>query len=132
MGNSLNLDDREFIWTKLADFFTSAEVESFADFTRLAEFPLSDLREIFFREVAIVCGHNLWVTTPVLGEGFDPEWVKREAAKVMSWRERGRGPLGKAGYLATRLLYRWLCGGVWREVEAALARIPGGPAPCVT
>lgn len=127
MGNSLSRRDREFIWIHLADFFTTADVESSAGFARLADFALSDLREIFFGEVAIACGHNLLVTTPLLSEGFDPDWVQREIAKVMSWRERGA--FSKGAYMATRLLYRFLCGRIWREVEAALARIPRSPTP---
>ncbi|MDE1954872.1 MAG: hypothetical protein KGJ03_04065 [Betaproteobacteria bacterium] len=127
LGNSMTPDNREFIWTQLADFFTTADVAAYADFPRLAEFPLRDLREIFFGEVAIVCGHNLLVTTPSLSEGFDPDWVKREARRVIA--RRARGVRGRAAYLASRLVYRCLCGGVWREVEAALARLPRRSAP---
>ncbi len=126
MGTSMTQDDRDFIWTRLADFFSTADVEGYADFSRLAEFPLRDLREIFFGEIAIVCGHNLLVTTPTLSEGFDPDWVKREARRVVA--RRACGVRGRAAYVASRIVYRCLCGRVWREVEAALARLPRSSA----
>lgn len=121
MGNSISQNDREFIWTQLADFFSSFDVESFPDFARLADFSVSELKEIFFDEVAPACGHNLLVTTPILSEGFDPEWVKTEIRRILARRDSG--PAGRIGYNANRLFYRCLSGKVWREAEGALARL---------
>jgi len=121
VGNSISQNDREFIWTQLADFFTSADVERFPDFARLADFPVTELRDIFFGEVAPACGHNLLVTTPVLSEGFDPDWVKTEVRRILARRDSGLA--GRIGYNASRLFYRCLAGQVWREAESALDRI---------
>jgi hypothetical protein len=121
VGNSMSQDDREFIWTQLADFFTSADVEHFPAFARLANFPAAELKEIFFREVAPACGHNLFVTTPILSEGFDPDWVKMEVRRILARRDSG--PVGKIGYNASRMFYRCLARKVWREAERALDRI---------
>jgi len=127
VGNSISQNDREFIWTQLADFFTSADVERFPDFTRLANFPMAELKEIFFREVAPACGHNLLVTTPTLADGFDPDWVKTEVKRILARRDSG--PAGRIGYNASRLFYGCLSGKVWREAESALGRISRGSAP---
>jgi len=122
MGDPISQADREFIWTQLADFFTSADVESFPSFPRLAAFPVSELKEIFFREVAPACGHNLVVTTPILAEGFDPEWVKIEIRRILARRDSSLA--GRIGYNASRLLYRWMSQKVWREAEKALTSLP--------
>jgi hypothetical protein len=121
VGNSISQGDREFIWTQLADFFTSADVERFPDFARLADYPMTELKEIFFGEVAPACGHNLLVTTPILSEGFDPDWVKAEVRSVLARRDSG--PVGRIRYNASRLFYRCLSGKAWREAKSALDRI---------
>jgi len=89
VGNPISQSDREFIWTQLAEFFTSADVEHYPDFPRLAQFSIAELKEIFFREVVPACGHNLLVTTPTLAEGFDPEWVKTAVKRVLARRDSG-------------------------------------------
>lgn len=121
MGNSISQDDREFIWIQLAEFFTSADVEQFPDFARLASFPIGELKEIFFGEVAPACGHNLFVTTPILSEGFDPEWVRAEVKRILARRDSG--PTGRIGYNVSRLFYRCVAGKVWRDAESALGRL---------
>jgi hypothetical protein len=122
MGNSISQNDREFIWTCLADFFSTAEVGQIPGLVRLGGFPRNDLRKIFFGEVAPACGHNLLITTPVVFEGFDPEWVKQEIERILARRDAGL--TGKFSYCITFTFYKFLSGNVWREVEDALNRIP--------
>jgi hypothetical protein len=121
IANSTNLNDREFIWRCLADFFTAADVENSPDFARLADFSVTELKEIFFDEVAPACGHNLFVTTPILSEGFDPDWVTMEIRRILARRDSGSA--GRICYNTSFLFYRCVSGKIWREAESALGRI---------
>ena len=120
MGNSINQDEREFIWICLADFFSNYDVEKNIGFERLICFPRNILKDIFFKEVAVACGYNMFVTTPVLTDGFDPDWVKIEIRKILSRRDSGL--MGKLSYGVRVTFYRCLSRSVWREVERVLDR----------
>jgi len=130
MADALSQDDREFIWEVMSEFFVDTEVDYDREARRLKKFPRGTLREIFFREVAPVCGPNFLTPVPPIWQGFDADELKREINELLARRKKS---------VARRLLceanisfYRFWLKDVWKKVETAIEKSPeepGGNAP---
>lgn len=130
MANALSQDDREFIWEVMSEFFVDNEVDYDLEAKRLKKFPRGVLREIFFREVAPVCGPNFLTPVPPVWQGFDAGDIKREINELLARRKKS---------LARRLLceanisfYRFWLRDVWKKVDAALEKNPAVPGENAT
>ncbi|MEX3955803.1 hypothetical protein C9I57_19720 [Trinickia symbiotica] len=127
MADALSQDDREFIWEVMSEFFVDTEVDYDREARRLKKFPRGALRDIFFREVAPVCGPNFLTPVPPIWQGFDADELKREINELLARRKKS---------VARRLLceanitfYRFWLKDVWNKVETAIEKSreePGG------
>ncbi len=126
MENTVGKADREFIWSVMSEFFVDSEIDYDFEAARIRRFPAHVLKDIFFREVAPVCGPNLLTPIPPIWMGFDTHKVVREIRSLLSNKEKSW--LRRIGYEADVLYYRYLLAGVWREVERALKRDCAGQA----
>jgi hypothetical protein len=116
----MNEQERENIWVTMAECFVDNEIDYDHQAAALRRYPLNTLKEIFFREVAPVCGPNLLAPVPAIWSGFDDESVVREIREMLIRRResrlfRVRHEL-KVSYLRLRL------GDVWSNIEQAIGR----------
>ena len=116
MGDSITGEDREFIWTFLADAFAGVELSS-EGLDRLRRLPISEIQRIFFDEISPVCAFNLSITTPEM-EGFDPQWVKSEISRMLA--ERSASFVGRISYEAKAIVCKCISLSVWRTVRASI------------
>jgi len=118
MGSPIKDEDREILWEYLSEFFTSFPVELLTKGLQIAaRYPLGEVEELFFDEIAPACSFNLTITTPALEEGFDREWIIEKIRQGMAYKKMSRPSLA-----IRRLYYRCIAGGVWKEVESAIRR----------
>lgn len=120
MADALTRNDRELIWAVMSEFFVDNEVDYDFEARRLGGFPKAVLQDIFFREVAPVCGPNFLTPVPPIWMGFDTDEVKREINALLARRKQSvaRRLLCEANIL----FYRFWLKDVWKAVEAALER----------
>jgi len=120
MADALSQSERELIWEVMSEFFVDTEIDYDREVQRLTSFPRRTLREIFFREVAPVCGPNFLTPVPPVWEGFDPVELKRAINDLLARRSRSvaRRMLCEANISFYRIWFRDL----WKQVEAALDR----------
>ncbi|PMS22631.1 hypothetical protein C0Z18_04785 [Trinickia dabaoshanensis] len=120
MLDGLSQNDREFIWEVMSEFFVDTEIDYDFEARRLGNFPREVLQEIFFREVAPVCGPNFLTPVPPIWLGFDAKLVKREINDLLARRKQSvaRRLLCEANIL----FYRFWLRDTWKAVEAALER----------
>ncbi|WP_233828856.1 DUF7079 family protein [Paraburkholderia sp. ZP32-5] len=108
--------DREFIWTVLADTFASIPLNKEA-IDRLRKLPIGEIRRIFFREVSVACSFNLTVTTPEI-DGFDPQWIKAEISRILE--DRNSSFLRGVEFEAKALFSGCVSFGLWRSLKKLL------------
>jgi hypothetical protein len=126
MADALSQSERELIWEVMSEFFVDTEVDYDWEVQRLKSFPRGTLREIFFCEVAPVCGPNFLTPVPPVWQGFDPDELKRDIYDLLARRQKSvaRRLLCAANISFYRIWFR----DVWKQVEAALERSPVTPA----
>jgi hypothetical protein len=120
MGNSLSLEERKSIWIVMSEFFVDNEIDYDREVALIDQYLLSDLKQIFFREVAPACGPNLMTPVPPVWAGFEPDWVVTEICSNLAKRERSWAD--RISFEASVIYYRIRCADVWTEVEKAFAR----------
>jgi len=118
MGNPISQTDREFIWISLADAFSNGEINNHSEINDLKKFNRSEIKNIFFREVSIACGHNLLVVTPIFWDGFDQEWVKNEIKNIL-YRKNKSFPY-RIFYELKIIFFRLFFRNIWRDVDNKL------------
>jgi hypothetical protein len=111
---------RESVWIVLSEFFVDNEIDYDLEIARIDSYSLNHLKEIFFREVAPVCGPNLLTPIPPVWTGFEPAWLVAEISFNLAMRERST--VSRLSYEARVLYYRIRCADVWAEVEKAVRR----------
>jgi hypothetical protein len=116
VGDPINNEDREFIWTLLADAFAGVQFDD-EGIDKLRKFPIREIRRIFFREVAVACSFNLTITTPEMG-GFDPQWVKAEISRVLS--NKNSSYLTGLAFETKALFSGCISFGLWRDLKTLL------------
>lgn len=120
MGNPVSLEERKSIWIVMSEFFVDNEIDYDREVALIDQYSWSDLKQIFFREVAPVCGPNLMTPVPPVWAGFEPDWVVTEISANLAKRERSWA--GRISYEARVLYHRIRCAEVWAEVERAMVR----------
>ncbi|WP_157655789.1 hypothetical protein [Burkholderia ubonensis] len=92
---------------------------------RLKKFPHDALHEIFFREVAPVCGPNFLTPVPSVWQGFDLSELKLETDDLLARRRKStaRRFLCEVNVTFYRIWFR----GVWKDGEATLERNAATP-----
>jgi hypothetical protein len=88
MGNPVSLEERKSIWIVMSEFFVDNEIDYDREVALIDQCSLSDLKQIFFREVAPVCGPNLMTPVPPVWAGFGADWVVGEISSNLAKRER--------------------------------------------
>lgn len=116
MGSALSDEDHEFIRIFLADLFAGVDSER-GGMDRLRQFPIGEIKRIFFDEVSVACAFNLLTTTPEMG-GFDPRWVRAEIARISD--EKNASFSGAVSFKTKALFYGCVSLGVWRELKKSL------------
>ncbi|MDR5736562.1 MULTISPECIES: hypothetical protein [unclassified Caballeronia] len=117
MGNSISEIDRKFIRSSLADTFAGIDLSTEA-ISVLRKYPIREIRQIFFREVAVAFAFNLTITTPELG-GFDPRFVEDELRRLQD--ERATSGLAKLKFELAAFASRISSYGLWRQIEECLS-----------
>ncbi|MBN3805745.1 hypothetical protein GXB81_22210 [Paraburkholderia sp. Ac-20336] len=121
MENSIADTDRENVWQVMSEFFVDNEIDYDYWAEKIAQFPIEELKDIFFREVAPVCGPNVLTPVPPAWLTFDTEWVVDEIKRNLSKRESSL--IYRARYDANVICYRIRCREFWSDVEDAIIRI---------
>ncbi|WP_321800891.1 hypothetical protein [Caballeronia sp. J97] len=119
MEDLIDGDEREAIWIVMAEFFVDTEVDYDCYAGKLTAYPLPELKRIFFREVAPVCGPNMFTAIPPVWLSFDDDWVVREIRSRLQGEDTG---LNKLTSNLTALYYRFRINDVWKKVESAIRR----------
>lgn len=120
MGNPLIAIDREFIWKVMSEFFVDNEIDYDYWAAKIERFPLDTLKEIFFAEVAPVCGPNVLTPVPPVWLGFDTQWAISEIRSRLSRRRNSL--IYRLRYDTNVLYYRIRCRDIWDEIESAVLR----------
>jgi len=118
MGNPLTDAEREVIWCVMSEYFVDNEIDFRHEASRLNAFPQDTLREIFFREVAPVCGPNLMTPAPPIWTGFDERWLVHEIRGMLA--DRSKSHVTRIAYEIRVLYYRFRLAGLWRSIETSL------------
>ncbi|TKC91068.1 hypothetical protein FAZ69_06785 [Trinickia terrae] len=120
MGNPIDEKEKERIWATMAEFFVDNEIDYDYHAAKICAYPLQDLKEIFFREVAPVCGPNILTPIPPVWLSFDDEWVVREVKELLS--KCRKSPLFRIRHELNVLYFRATLRHIWPEVEQAIKR----------
>jgi hypothetical protein len=120
MENSVGKAERELIWVVMSEFFVDNEIDYDREVARISRFPTNVLKDIFFREVAPVCGPNMLTPVPAVWAGFDSDWIVSQINSLLSARERSL--ICRISYETNVLYYRLRLSDVWSEVENAMDR----------
>ncbi|WP_211464762.1 DUF7079 family protein [Collimonas silvisoli] len=118
MGNKLTDAEREKIWYVLSDVFVDSDVDFPYIARNLRSFDMEQIKEIFFREVAPICGVNLMTVIPPIWSGFSEDEVRQDIRGMLKKREdsfifRVRNDVFVA-------FCRWYFRSYWKEVEDVL------------
>ena len=119
MGNQIAEKEKDYVWLALAEFFGDNEIDYDRHAAKVSAYPIQALKEIFFREVAPVCGPNMLTPMPPVWLSFDAEWVVSEIRNLQMHRESA---LYKVGHELKVLYYRATLRHVWSNVEQAIKR----------
>jgi hypothetical protein len=120
MENSITGADREMVWQVMSEFFVDNEIDYDYWAGKIAHFPLTILKEIYFHEVAPVCGPNVLTPVPPIWLTFDTELVINEIRKNLS--RRNQSTMYRLRYNINVLYYRAACHSFWVPVERAIIR----------
>jgi hypothetical protein len=120
MENSITGADRELVWQVMSEFFVDNEIDYDYWASKIAHFPLVTLKEIYFREVAPVCGLNVLTPVPPIWQAFDTEWVVTKIKANLS--RCNRSITYRLRYNINVLYYRGTCRSFWVPVERAIIR----------
>jgi hypothetical protein len=120
MDTSINEPDREKIWRVMSEFFVDNEIDYDYWTEKIAQFSIEELKEIFFSEVAPVCGPNVLTPVPPVWLSFDTDWVVSEIRSNLSRRDRSL--LYRMHYDTNVIYYRIRCREFWAEVESGIIR----------
>jgi hypothetical protein len=120
MESTLTEQQREDVWEALSDAFIDNEVHYEFIARRIAGIPKTELREIFFNEVAPQCGPNLLATIPPIWAGFDRESLAKCIREMLQSNRRSLWARFK--YRITVALFRRRFRRVWERIESEWAR----------
>jgi len=104
----------------MSEFFVDSEIDYDYWAKKISNYPIHMLKDIYFSEVAPVCGPNVIASVPPVWEGFDAEFVVEEIKANLS-RRRGSF-FYRLRYDANVLFYRVACRSFWIPVEQAILR----------
>jgi hypothetical protein len=88
MITNLSKSDKIKIWSALSDNFVDTNVDYDSIVERIHGFDLKVLEEIFFCEVAPICGPNLMTATPPIWTGFDGADIAKDIELMLEKRSR--------------------------------------------
>ncbi|WP_211464758.1 DUF7079 family protein [Collimonas silvisoli] len=111
MENKLTQLDHEKIWIALSDAFVDTDVDfnSIAYRVRNFDLDIGQLNEIFFREVAPICGLNLMTTAPPVWHFFDEEYLLEQIYEMLQRRKKS------FIFRVTNDVFIWFCRWNFRE-----------------
>jgi hypothetical protein len=85
MADPISEEHRKEIWEALSDAFIDRELDE-TDYRYIARtvgnIDFDQLEEIFFNEVAPVCGPNLMTTIPPIWSGFKPDILANDIREI--------------------------------------------------
>lgn len=121
MDNPIAGSERETIWEIMSEFFVDNEIDYDHWAGKISQYPLPVLRDIYFSEVAPVCGPNLLTPVPPVWQGFDTESVAGQIRENLS--RRCHSLPFRLKYDTSVLFYRIACRMFWKPVEQAIMRL---------
>lgn len=124
MENSIVEAEREVIWKVMSEFFVDNEIDYDHWAQKISKYPMHILKDIYFNEVAPVCGPNVLTPAPPIWQGFDVESVVKEIKANLSRRRDSF--FYRIRYDADVLFYRVACHRFWTPVEQAILRNRNG------
>lgn len=87
MENKLNHSTRENVWIALSDAFVDSKMDYDNIAGRIQKLEKQEIKKIFFREVAPICGLNLMTTAPSVWHYFDENFICEEINGMLKKRE---------------------------------------------
>lgn len=120
MGHPIDEIARERIWVAMAECLVDNEIDFDRHAKNLCQYPLSDLKTIFFREVAPVCGPNMLTPVPPVWLSFDDDWVVREVKMLRA--KCNRSAVFRLRHELAVLYFRARLANVWNEIELSIVR----------
>ncbi|WP_250492794.1 hypothetical protein [Caballeronia sp. GAWG1-1] len=123
MGHQIDQQARERIWTTMAEFFVDNKIDYDYQASKICVYPLKELKKIFFREVAPVCGPNALTAAPPIWLSFDDQTVIDEVRKLLL--KRDASAFFRLRHELSVLYLRVTLNGIWQEVERAITRQRG-------
>lgn len=124
MENSIVEAEREAIWEIMSEFFVDNEIDYDYWAQKISKYPIHILKDIYFNEVAPVCGPNVLTPAPPIWQCFDAESVVKEIKANLS--KRRDSFFYRMRYDADVLFYRVACHSFWTPVEQAILRNRNG------
>ena len=129
-GNTHMVDvdkKRVEIWVALSDLFCDTEPDYYYIAGAVKGNTIDNLKNIFFEEVAPVCGPNLMTTIPPVWSGFNEEQLVDGITEMLE--RNGRSFVARALHATTSLFMRFWFRSLWRETEERLNYYWTRPTP---
>lgn len=120
MEHQLSDKQREEIWYALSDAFVDNEVDYEYIADRVKDIDIPQLKEIFFKEVAPVCGPNGMSTVPVVWAGFMKEDLIPSIRSYL--RKIKFSPSAWYRYIVFVYFCKWYFKDEWESIVAALEK----------
>jgi hypothetical protein len=112
---------REEVWEALSDVFVDNEIDYKCIASRVADIEISKLKEIFFNEVAPVCGPNLMMAIPVIWAGFNKKALSEDIREKLTLIRHSL--IAWLRYKGFVFFCRWYFKNEWKEIVAAIGAI---------
>ena len=126
-GTPLTRKEQEALWLALSDLFVDSIVYWRAVVRDCLPYDIALVREIFFTEVAPVCGPNLMAPIPPVWSGFNAESL------FASIDELKAGPRKNVWfrfwYCLTLSFFRWQTRKIWKSLEWRLRLLSTASSP---
>jgi predicted phosphoadenosine phosphosulfate sulfurtransferase len=120
MDGRISDAQRQAIWEGLSDVFVDNEINYDYIAWKVGDVAINLLEEIFFNEVAPVCGPNAMEVIPPVWACFDPEDLAK-CIREMQMRNQ-KSLFARLKHRIAVKFYRLRFGGYWKEVVAELEK----------
>jgi hypothetical protein len=111
---------RKEIWVGLSDVFVDNETDYDYISRKVGDINIDQLKEIFFNDVAPICGPNLMTVIPPIWYPFDKDELAND---IREMQERNRNSLiARIKHKLAVAFYHLRFAGYWRDVVIELKK----------